>query len=224
LLLAEDRYKQALVLDPTSGTMQAYSLLLGEVGRLKEANAMKRQLLTLEPFVIGYNTTAALWLWAEGQTDTAITMLKDQPPNAAGPILAPIYASLGLYAEAADLLETASAGNPAVSGSSSAARLLRTVPSKTAAPEKLPSISGLGWVYLYVGTPERALEPFERDVQNGFAGSFSLPVIWHASYAAVRKTERFKTYVRARGLLDYWRARGWPQWCHPTTGDDFACE
>ena len=26
----------------------------------------------------------------------------------------------------------------------------------------------------------------------------------------VRKTERFKAYARKSGLVDYWRARGWP--------------
>jgi hypothetical protein len=40
----------------------------------------------------------------------------------------------------------------------------------------------------------------------------------------VRKTERFKALMRKAGLVDYWKARGWPDLCHPTTGDDFACE
>jgi hypothetical protein len=25
------------------------------------------------------------------------------------------------------------------------------------------------------------------------------------------------------GLVDYWRAKGWSEFCHPTSGDDFAC-
>jgi len=25
------------------------------------------------------------------------------------------------------------------------------------------------------------------------------------------------------GYVEYWRAKGWPEFCHPTTGDDFAC-
>jgi hypothetical protein len=40
----------------------------------------------------------------------------------------------------------------------------------------------------------------------------------------VRKTERFKTHVRGLGLVDYWRTKGWPQFCRPTTGDDFVCD
>ena len=29
--------------------------------------------------------------------------------------------------------------------------------------------------------------------------------------------------VRKAGLVDYWRAKGWPEFCHPTIGDDFVC-
>jgi len=36
--------------------------------------------------------------------------------------------------------------------------------------------------------------------------------------------ERFKALVRKAGLVDYWRARGWPDVCHPVGADDFACE
>jgi hypothetical protein len=39
----------------------------------------------------------------------------------------------------------------------------------------------------------------------------------------VRKTERFKAYVRKAGLVDYWRARGWPDLCRPVGTDDFVC-
>ena len=42
--------------------------------------------------------------------------------------------------------------------------------------------------------------------------------------APVRKTERFKAYARKAGMVDYWRARGWPDMCHPATRGDFACE
>jgi hypothetical protein len=48
--------------------------------------------------------------------------------------------------------------------------------------------------------------------------------LWHPSYATVRKTERFKVFVRKAGKVEYWRAKGWPDQCHPTTGNDFVCE
>jgi hypothetical protein len=49
-------------------------------------------------------------------------------------------------------------------------------------------------------------------------------MLWHSSYAPLRKTERFKALVRNAGFVDYWRARGWPDLCHPVGADDFACD
>jgi hypothetical protein len=54
--------------------------------------------------------------------------------------------------------------------------------------------------------------------QNSFAYA-----LWLPEYAPLRKTERFKAFMRKSGLVDYWRAKGWPDLCHPTTGDDFEC-
>lgn len=48
--------------------------------------------------------------------------------------------------------------------------------------------------------------------------------LWHSSYAPVRKTERFKTFVRKAGSDEYWKANGLTDLRDPTTGDDFVCE
>ena len=48
--------------------------------------------------------------------------------------------------------------------------------------------------------------------------------LWTSAYAPVRKTERFKAYVRKAGMVDYWKARGWPGLCHPMGADDFVCD
>jgi len=88
----------------------------------------------------------------------------------------------------------------------------------------LPRLGLLSWVFLYVGAPERALEYYEANAEAGFLlGGISSPV-WHASYAPLRKTEAFKAYARKASLVDYWRARGWPDLCHPLGGNDFACD
>jgi tetratricopeptide (TPR) repeat protein len=162
----------------------------------------------------------------DGQNDAAIAILNALPPDANNRVtyLAMIYASMGRYGEAADMLEKAPPGNGAVATLKDAARLLRTAPSHVAAPQSLPRLGALDWVYLYVGAPERALERYEYQLKSGFSGAAALPLIWHASYAPVRKTERFKKYVRDAGMVTYWRAKGWPDLCHPTTGDDFVCE
>ncbi len=48
--------------------------------------------------------------------------------------------------------------------------------------------------------------------------------LWHLSYKPLRPTERFKALIRSIGVVDYWRAKGWPEWCRPVGADDFACE
>jgi hypothetical protein len=140
-------------------------------------------------------------------------------------LLARAYAEEGRYGEAADtLLATPQQDRNEVSRQSveDAARLLRTAPTKVKAPEALPLLEGnLIFVYAYVGAPDRVFEIFERnlEIQSGAGSNFWLPL-----YAPLRKTERFKALMRKAGLVDYWRARGWPDLCHATTADDFVCD
>jgi len=84
-------------------------------------------------------------------------------------------------------------------------------------------LGSLSFLVAYVGLPERVLEFQERSMDAGYNVSANSVVIWGRDYAPARKTERFKTLVRKMGLVDNWRGKGWPQYCHPTTGDDFAC-
>ena len=234
LLMSEDMVQKALALDRNDpDTLDQLSLLMAARGQVKEAVAIRQQLRALEPFVPTYNRFTAIDLWVDGQNDGAIAILLAQPPDAfnRSTFLAMIYASMGRYTEAANLLANVppeQIGNvpPGQIGAAvtkEAARLLRTAPLSTPAPQSLPQLGALSWVYLHVGAPERALEPFERDVAIGLPNPVPAPWVWHPSWAPVRKTERFKAYVRALGFVDYWRAKGWPQFCHPTTGDDFEC-
>jgi hypothetical protein len=106
-----------------------------------------------------------------------------------------------------------------------ASRVLRTAPAKTASPQPMLSNGPLGFVYLYAGAPERALDYYQRFAEAGYP----LPIngdaaIWATAYAPVRKTEAFRVYVRKAGFVVYWKAKGWPDLCHPMAGDDFACD
>jgi hypothetical protein len=131
------------------------------------------------------------------------------------------YAAMGRYGEAADaLLELPTAY--AAGSVKDAARLLRTAPKPVSTPQALPSLGNLDFVYLYVGAPDSALDRYEHEIGSGDFGTYTR-YLWHRSYAPVRKTEPFKTLMRKAGLVDYWKARGWPDACHPTKGDDFEC-
>jgi hypothetical protein len=79
----------------------------------------------------------------------------------------------------------------------------------------------LGFVYGLAGAPERVLDFPDRLVA---VDSFAYVALFQATYVPVRKTERFKAFVRNVGLVDYWKARGWPDLCKPVGANDFACE
>src|SRR5262249_3162002 len=87
-----------------------------------------------------------------------------------------------------------------------------------------PELGSFDWVYVYVGAPERFAQMYAiellADVHNGpNHGKQFAP-----AYASMRKTEAFKGYARESGMLAYWKAKGWPELCHPVGVDDFACE
>ena len=66
----------------------------------------------------------------------------------------------------------------------------------------------LSFVYAYIGALDRVMDYPERGVAIGFWGQSTFESTWYPPFAPVRKTERFKAFVRKAGLVDYWRAQG----------------
>jgi TolB-like protein len=224
---AEELFKQALSLDPGNPeALQNYGTVLAAVGRLKDSLSLRQRLQALEPFVPVFNAFTAYILWLNGQNDVATAMLKSLPPNSVwrAYFLAEIYAASGRYGEAADALLTTPSGFLASGIVETAVRLLRTAPARAVARQSLPRLGQLSFAYLYVGAPERALEPVEDSLAAGFGNTPASSYVWHSSAAGLRKTERFKKFVRKAGLVDYWRERGWPDLCRPIGTDDFVCD
>jgi TolB-like protein/DNA-binding SARP family transcriptional activator len=233
LLAAEELDLKALAVDSNSpDALAQYMIFLSIVGRRMEALAMAEQLRTLEPYVPAYKWEVGEILWENGQDAPAIEILASSPDQPAARIsLAMVYASLGRYKEAADTLAGLKFPPYVPPGPTRTVRavegVLRTAPAKADSPQSLPGNLGpLGFVYLHVGALARALEPYEETAESGLLAGAGGDVgfLWHPSYAPVRKLDRFKTYVRNAGLVEYWRVKGWPEFCHPTTGDDFACD
>ena len=231
MLDAEQSFMQALSLDPQNPeTLHWYSSFLGTIGKIKEAVAMREQLFALEPLVANYNMGSVRFLITAGDNNKALVKALALPPTAQTRALnlAEIYASMGRYKEAADSLQNNTLGalgitvGPRSLLRDTAVRILRAAPASVKG-QNIPYLGNLSFVFAYAGVPERV---FDFDVRNADAGynygSYTFQ-IWQPDYAPGRKTERFKAVVRKMGLVDYWRARGWPEFCHPTTGDDFAC-
>jgi len=224
MLAADDLFKKALTLDPnqTDG-LHGYSQLLAVEGRIKESLAMRLKLQALEPFVINYVADTALIYWLDKDDETAIKMLDEFRPGRTAEI-AQIHSAMGKHKDAASLLREMTAANYLPGVLEGAASLLDKAPSKTSAPESLPRLGNLSFVYLHTGAPDRVLEFYEAALQAGYFQPISTTWLWHESYAPVRKTARFKTYVRNIGLEEFWRARGWPTHCKPTGSQDFSCD
>jgi hypothetical protein len=82
----------------------------------------------------------------------------------------------------------------------------------------------MGFLYAYVGAPERVLDFYDDALKIGFIGPGSTQFLWTPSLASVRKTERFKSYMRKIGMVDFWKQKGWPDLCRPMGADDFVCD
>jgi len=220
LQIREDLLRQAFELEPSNpDVLHDYSVALADVGRVKQAVALRQKLLSIEPLVPVFNSNTALIFWLDGQNDAALAVLKDVPNTRStrSTELGEIYASMGRYADAADaILSAPSESIPAVRADV-LAQLLRKAPAKIPTQD-LPILNYReSFVYIHLGAPERAA--LWVDVPVG------LRFFWlHPSYAAVRKTERFKDAARKYGLVEYWRARGWPDICRPVGADDFECD
>jgi hypothetical protein len=172
-----------------------------------------------------FNWLTAEVLWASGRNDEAIAILKSLPPTyLTRGSLAKVYASTGHYGEAADTLPTIPSGLFLPGAVEEAASLLRSAPAQTTSSQTSLSAGYLGFVYLYIGAPNRALDYYEGLAEAGYpALGNTLGSLWAPPFAPIRNTARFKTYVRKIGLVDYWRAKG-GDLCHPVGADDFACE
>ena len=223
MLAAEIAFRQALQRDPNqSDGLHGYSQLLAAMGRIKESLAMREHLQAVEQSIVNYTADTAEIYWLDGDTDKAILMLQPFRPGRTLE-LALIQASAGRYPEAAAAIREMPATNYPAGMTEAAAKILESAPGRTASPGTLPRLGNLSFAYMHVGAPERVLEFYEDEIRAGYFQPISTTWFWHPSYAAVRKTERFKKLMRDLGLVEYWRARGWPAQCHPVGADDFAC-
>jgi TolB-like protein/tetratricopeptide (TPR) repeat protein len=224
LLRADELFRQALALDAhNTDALHGYSQLLAASGRIKDALAMRDVLQALEPFIVSYVADTGEIFWLDGQNDKAVAMLDTFRPGRTSE-LAQVLASLGRYREAALVLREMNAASYAPGMLEAAAHLLESAPHAAANPGDLPRLGNLGFVYLYVGAQMRVLDYYESNLEAGYFQPISTTWFWHPSYAPVRRTERFKAYARAIGLVEMWRARGWPDLCRPSGADDFTCD
>jgi tetratricopeptide (TPR) repeat protein len=223
MVLSEAAFKQALARDPDgTDALHGYSQLLGAFGRIADSLAMRKHLQALEPFFINYVADTAEIFWLDGDDDTALAMLDQFRPGRTSE-LAQVKASLGRYKEAADHLREMKADNYPPGILELAAKTLEGGPAAAKAAN-LPDFGTLDWIFVYTGAPERAMAYYENNLAAGYFQPISSTWFWHPSYAALRKSARFKAFAKTIGFADVWRTSGiWPQQCHTVGESDFVC-
>jgi len=233
LVAAEDLFIKALELDPHNpDSLGLRMTMLADTGKSKEALAMAKLLLAIDPYVPTWKQDAAETFWVNERYDDAIAMLQSLIERPSGPSsLAMVYASLGRYAEAAATMEAALKVRKEMAQGQSpqwrtAVSLLKTAPAKAELPKNPMRLGRVSFAYLYAGAPERTLQIYEDEVHSGLVGGQgdTFSYLWHPSYSPVRRTERFKALMRDAGMVNYWRERGWPDLCRPTGADAFVCD
>jgi TolB-like protein len=221
---AEDAFRKAIALNPNQADgLHGLSQLLAALGRVDESLTMREHLQAGEQFITNYTADTAEIHWLAGDTVKAVAMLQPFRPGRTLE-LALVLASAGRYSEAAAALREMPASNYPPGMLEAAAKILDSAPAKAADPAALPRVGNLSFAYMHVGAPERVLEFYEDEIAGDYFQPISSTWFWHPTYAAVRKTERFKKVARGLGLVAYWYERGWPAQCRAVGSNDFVCE
>jgi TolB-like protein len=224
MVAAEDAFRQALTLNPNQADgLHGLSQFVAAMGRIKESLPMRDHLQAIEQAIINYTADTAEIYWLDGDTAKAVAMLQPFRPGRTLE-LALVEASAGRYGEAATAIREMPAAAYPPGMTEAAAKILDSAPAKAAAPADLPRLGNLSFAYMHVGAPERVLEFYEDEVRGGYFQPISTTWFWHPTYAAVRKTARFKKLAHDLGLVDYWNTRGWPAQCRPAGASDFNCD
>ena len=97
----------------------------------------------------------------------------------------------------------------------------RRRPAALAATDDLPPDEFVFHSSVILGDADRAarvVQKLERgtDVMDTF--------MWWDLARPMRQTTGFRLLVRAVGLEQLWRVRGWPDKCRPKEGGDFVCD
>jgi len=227
---ADRLYEKALALDPEDPTSQFWhAIMLSRAGYLVEAGRHEQRALAVDP------TNGALHRWlgmqhgARGQFEPAlaevakgeelrsvtfadlvrgtIRLAQGDGPGAVESWNR-YFQQRGIRTQAPQLVVEA-LGDP------------RGRPRALAAIDDLPPDEFVFYSSVILGDADRAA----RVVQKLERGTDVMDnVIWWDLARPFRKTAGFRQLVRAVGLEQLWRARGWPDKCRPKGDDDFVCD
>jgi TolB-like protein/Tfp pilus assembly protein PilF len=227
---ADRLYDKALALDPEDPTSQFWRANnLSSAGYLAEARVHFQRALVLDPTNVAVHYWFALQLGAEDEFESALAAVAKAEQLGAVKF-ADVYGGL-IHLAKGDRPGAVERWNryfEAQGIRTRAPQLLveavtdaRRRPAALAVIDDLPPDEFVFFSSIVFGDADRAL----RVVESLSRGTDVMDnVIWWDLARPMRQTAEFRRLVRAVGLEQLWRARGWPDKCRPKGAGDFVCD
>ncbi|WP_419906759.1 hypothetical protein [Hoeflea sp.] len=227
---AEKEYKSALLNDPSDHrVMLDYAGLLRSVGKQKLSLEYVERAQELDPLNAQYRMWVAFLGWQSDKSEENMRIIED------------IFLQTRQFRQIAlrliishsvknDQLDRAY-GLIEACGTCSDTLRNRAISMLDASKEQPPEAffqeykndNILGYQLLYsIGGEELLLQGFEYIGLEAQRRLQFFTVPWRL-IDVIGQSEAFKATARDMGLVSYWRENGWPDYCRPTTGDDFVC-
>jgi TolB-like protein/Tfp pilus assembly protein PilF len=230
-LEADRLYEKALALDPEDPTSQYWhAIMLSRAGYLVEAGLYLQRALALDPTNGALHRWHGMELGAQGLFEAALAeVAKGEELGSSVPfsdfVRGLIHLAQGDGAGAVEnwnrCFERRGIRTQAPQLVVEALADPRGRPAALAATDDLPPDEFVFYASILLGDADRAA----RVVHNLERGTDVITyVMWWEVARPMRKTQDFQRFVRAVGLEELWRVRGWPDKCRPEGADDYVCE
>ncbi|MCP4383603.1 MAG: hypothetical protein GY798_19675 [Hyphomicrobiales bacterium] len=227
---AEDKYRAALDAEPDSPRiMQDYVQLLAVAGYLAEASAMAEALLESDPLNPLSGLIEAVYRWAVDPDEESVRGLESAFEEHPGLRQIAARVIIGYRFEHGEVEEIRQflddCGSCAASWRDRAVAMIDA--TDTDPPEEVFETNKdevfAGYTFWNaIGGVDLLMQAFQYHSleTNRRPPVFSVP--WNL-IDTIGHLDRFKEIVKDMGLVDYWRQRGWPEFCRPHDNNDFDC-
>ena len=208
--------------------LDSVSQALRETGYHEEAKALSLRAVEKEPRVAVFRNSLGNAYWLGGDAQAARQQYKQAiaiDPGLPFP-KANLFAADICIGEADEALALAHAEIKAgrLPPDSAAAFSSIQAPTDTATlVHALSQLEGAAERLAWCTNPTAAADAMDWHVQNWSKARRAEPGLFDAPEHELWQHPRWKAQVRKDGVLDLWRARGFPPQCKPVAKDDFEC-